>query len=203
MASPHAQLMKKYPELSFTCPEGQLTRLATVLQSGFHILGKEGDSVSSLLGQIPGFTRSYIDDEIKTVFLNGDAIDDLESTLHGPSATIALAGAMPGLAGAIVRKGSPWGALRKTKSGDNTTYSGATVDVLIKLFNTVAVDKGVALFTDSVCIGARDLVHFLELRPSLLNSFENIALDGAAIRPDKLAEAVSSYSRLMVKVTKL
>lgn len=192
--------MKKYPELRFTCPEDQLIRLATVLQSGFHVKGTAGNSIFSLLTTIPGFTEAYIVDEIQTIFFNGDAIDDMEAILHGPTATIALAGAMPGLAGAIVRKGSPWGALRKTRTTHDTDSTGDQIDVLIKLFNTVAADKGADVLTQAVRINALDLIHFLELRPSLLHSFRDITLDGAPIAVDKLNETIASHDQLQVKV---
>jgi len=195
--------MKKYKELSFACPEAQLVRLATVLQSGFHVDGTVGDSIFSLLSAIPGFTKTYIAEEIHTVFLNGDALDDMETVVYGPHATIALAGAMPGLAGAIVRKGSPWGALRKTRAVEHRDHSGDHVDVLIKLFNTVAVDKGADLFTGGVRINTRDLVHFLELRPSLLYSFVDITLDVDPLEADKLVEAIASFDQLLVCVRRL
>lgn len=192
--------MKNYSTLCFTCPEDQLIRLTTVLQSGFYVNAAEGDSIRSLLTTVPGFTEAYIADEIQTVFLNGDALDDMETILHGPAATIALAGAMPGLAGAIVRKGSPWGALRKSKATHGAGFSGNKIDVLVKLFNTIAVDKGADVFADTVRIKALDLVHFLELRPSLLCSFRNITLDGNRIPVDKLCDTLSSHDRLQVKV---
>ncbi len=191
--------MKTYPVLTFNCPPDQLIRLATVLQSGFYVNAAEGDSLFSLLKTLPGFSEDYIADEIQTVFLNGDALDDLQTPLSGSAATIALAGAMPGLAGAIVRKGSPWGALRKTISRSGAKRSGGTVSVLIKLFNTVAVDRGPGLLTGSVRINAGDLVHFLELRPSLLASLTGLALNGSPVAPERLCEAVSGFDQINLK----
>lgn len=190
----------KNPELRFVCPEDQLIRLSTVLQSGFHVKGREGDSIFSLLKTLSGFTETYIVDKVQTVFLNGDALDDMETVLRGTAATIALAGAMPGLAGAIVRKGSPWGALRKTRTVNEADYSGTPVDVLIKLFSTVAVDKGPELFTTGVLINTRDLIHFLELRPTLLSSFKDITLNANPLSAHNLTQTVSAYGQLQVQV---
>ncbi|MCG6931107.1 MAG: hypothetical protein LJE64_11180 [Desulfofustis sp.] len=191
--------MNTYPVLTFTCPADQLIRLATVLQSGFYVTAAEGDSLISLLKALPGFSEAYIAKEIQTVFLNGDALDDLQTPLSGSDATIALAGAMPGLAGAIVRKGSPWGALRKTKTITTAEHSGGPVSVLIKLFNTVAVDRGPGLLTGSVRINAGDLIHFLELRPSLLASLTGLALNGSPVAPERLSEAISGFNQINVK----
>lgn len=191
--------MKTCPELTFTCPPDQLVRLATVLQSGFHVTAAEGDSLLSLLKTLPGFSEAYIADEIQTVFLNGDALDDLQTLLTGSAATIALAGAMPGLAGAIVRKGSPWGALRKTQSAAGVGCSRKPVAVLVKLFNTVAVDRGPGLLTGSIRINTSDLVHFLELRPSLLASFADLALDGSPIDLEGISQAAARFDQVSVK----
>jgi len=192
--------MKTYPELVVSCPEDEQTRLATVLQSGFYVSGIEGDSILSLLSSLPGFTTSYIADKIQTIFFNGDALDDAETLLYGPHATVALGGAMPGLAGAIVKKGSPWGALRKTKTAHDTGYSGEQVEVVVKLFNTIAVDRGGQLLNESVHINSRDLIHFLELRPSLLYRFTDISFNGKPVEADKLSETVASYKRITLTV---
>jgi len=171
-----------------------------MLQSGFHLDGVEGSTIASLLVSVPGFTETYIEEEIHTIFYNGDAIDDMDTRLSGPSATVALAGAMPGLAGAIVRKGSPWGALRKTPEIGGADRTGGHVNVLVKLFNTIAVDRGPELLTTGTRINAHDLHHFLALRPSLLNSFRAVTFNESPVASDELEPLLSSCDQIRLQV---
>ena len=188
-------------ELSCRIPTESLARLATVLQSGFYREAQNGVSFQKFLLSLPGFTEEYIADDIGTVFLNGDAIDDLEIPLSGETATIALSAAMPGLCGTILRKGSPHAALRKKHV---TQYSGnpdATISLKIKLFNSVALERGPELFRQGVCLKAADLSDFLALRPSLVAAIKDPVLAGAAIGTADLLESLSSHANILFKAT--
>lgn len=188
------------PSLTLTCSESDVLRLSTVLQSGFLVTGTEGDSIYTFLMKLPGFTEDYLAKEVQTIFYNGDALDDLETELAGHRATVALGSAMPGLAGAIMKKGSPCGALRKTRTILDASHQGGPVEVRVKLFNTVAHHRGPNLFASGIRIDARDFNLFLELRPGLLGSFSDITLDDNGINSKDLIEALSSVQQLRIKV---
>lgn len=187
------------PPLSFSCEESDLVRLSTVLQSGFVVTGHEGDTIYSFLMTLPGFTEDYIANQIQTVFFNGDALDDLEIQLAGKTATIALGSAMPGLAGAIMKKGSICGALRKPRAVLGVERSGQPVAVRVKLFNTVARELGPRLLSAGLVIDCKDLVLFLELRPRLLSGLKNIRFMGTAIGPEELFTKLSTHQHLLIK----
>ena len=184
--------------LTLKCSKSDALRLATVLQSGFLMPGTEGESIHTFLKELPGFTEDYLAIEVQTIFYNGDALDNLDTELAGPGATIALGSAMPGLAGAIMKKGSPCGALRKSRTAQDSSNQGDPVEVRTKLFNTVARDRGPCLLENGVRIDARDLRLFLELRPGLLGSFSDVTLDDTRIHSNDLIEAL-----LLVKQLKL
>ncbi|MGI9536473.1 MAG: hypothetical protein ACR2PB_05345 [Desulfocapsaceae bacterium] len=188
------------PSLRFSCSESDALRLSTVLQSGFFVTGTEGDSIYEFLMNLPGFTEEYLAKEVQTIFYNGDALDDLESALAGERATVALGSAMPGLVGAIMKKGSICGALRKPRTVLDVSQQGKPVEVRVKLFNTVARDMGPGLFTSGIRIDARDLYLFLELRPGLVNSFLDITIDNNNISSTQLIEELSSAAQLRVEV---
>ena len=188
------------PSLTFTCSASNALRLSTVLQSGFLVTGTEGDSIYTFLMNLPGFTEDYLAKEVQTIFYNGDALDDLESELAGQSATVALGSAMPGLAGAIMKKGSICGALRKTRTLVDVTQQGEPLEVRVKLFNTIARDMGPGLFTSGIRIDARDLCLFLELRPGLVGSFSDITLDDRKLTSAEFVEALSSVQQVKVEV---
>jgi hypothetical protein len=190
------------PLLTCTIPEEDLPRLATMLQAGFFVDAAIGDSIASLLQRLPGFSTDYIENQIQTVFYNGDAIDDLSQPLTGPTPTIALSAAMPGLAGAILRKNSPAAPLRKTRSKAAAAASGGSImTVLIKLFNTLAIDRGPALLRSGIRIKAADLAGFLSLRPSLLKKIRDIRLAGSPVPADVLAQRLAGQTSVIMHVT--
>ncbi len=188
------------PSVTLSCSENNLVRLATVLQSGFIKAGIEGDSIYSFLLSLPGFTEDYLLREVQTIFYNGDALDDLDSELAGSFATIALGSAMPGLAGAIMKKGSVCGAFRKTRTVQNVSRQGDPVQVRVKLFNTIARDRGPRLFNTGLRLDTHDLILFLELRPRLMDAFSDIIFDNTQIAPEKLFESLSSVAQIRLEV---
>ena len=188
------------PSLFFNCGNKELVRLTTVLQSGFLAVAIEGDTIFSFLLTLDGFTEDYLINEVQTIFYNGDALDDLESEIAGPKATVALAAAMPGLAGAIMKKGSPCGALRKTRNIQQVKHKGEPVEILVKLFNTVARDRGPQLFSTGIRMNSRDLVLFLELRPTLVDAFEDIIFDSAEIQTSDFIASISKFEQLNIEV---
>jgi hypothetical protein len=189
------------PLLTLNCPHDSLLRLVTVLQSGFLHRCREGETITSCLLGLEGFTREYIEKEIQTIFYNGDALDDLETVLSGDRPIIALSSAMPGLAGAILKRNSPCGILRKSRSVGPSATSGRLLNTEIKMFNTVALDRGPTLFQRGITIKSSDLSSFLALRPSLLDSFSNVTLAGSVISETDLLESISSHRLLTIKVS--
>jgi hypothetical protein len=187
------------PELSCTTSKTDLARLVTLLQSGFTRTTKNGTTFMSFLSSLPGFTEDYIANDIGTLFLNGDSIDDFSLPLTGKSVTIALSSAMPGLCGTILKKGSPHAALRTKAVVKLEGKPGESVDVRIKLFNVIALERGPELFAHGVQIRTADLVSFLALRPSLLEAFGNIYLTGKALSNGLLLGSLAPHPEILIK----
>ena len=120
------------------------SRYAGLLQTGIGITAALPCSIGDFLEGLPGFSKDYIINCVQTVFLNGTAIDDLETQLAGTAPTLALSAAMPGLAGAIFRRNSMHAALRSQGAPPSAPqHAGALVR--LKLFNKIAEEKGGAL----------------------------------------------------------
>jgi len=64
-----------------------------------------GCPIRALLREVLGLTDEYIEARLQTVFLDGKPVDDIDGPLSGTGATLALAPAMPGLMGAMLRRG--------------------------------------------------------------------------------------------------
>lgn len=86
----------------------------------------------------------YVNYRITTVFLDGSCVDDLKTTIIKDGSVLALSSAMPGLAGATMRRGSTYASLRESitysEKGDSTLGSEGTVTV--KLFNVLINELG-------------------------------------------------------------
>lgn len=161
---------------------GTLSLFATVLQAGIMLQTHAGQKLGLFLDRLPGFTREYIINEIQTIFLNGMAIDDLETPLEGDNSVLALSAAMPGLAGAIFRKNSFHAALRTTIQEKHISHQDhEIINIHLKLFNSIARDRGPELLAKGVHIKTASLMTFFTTSPALVNHLRSIILDGREI----------------------
>ena len=146
----------------------QIKRLATLLQRGFLIPCTNPIPLETVLLGLPGFSREYIHSRIETIFINGTASDSLAQSV-GPGCTVALSAAMPGLAGAIFRKGGPHAALRTpaptSLPGDQNRHQFLT----LKLFNMVADDSVQPLLDQGILMRDTTLARFFKNRAEQLH----------------------------------
>ena len=121
------------------------------LQNGFYV---ETESGIKLISGSCGIPESYIRDKVKTIFHNGNPVDDPASVKLRNDSVVAISGAMPGIVGAMMRMGSPYAAMREsiTEKGENIFQTGDSIHVMLKLFNVILgdlwrgfVEKGVIL----------------------------------------------------------
>lgn len=187
--------------LACTVSPADLPRLCTVLQAGFFATAPAGASVAAFLRRLPGFSDDYIEHRLQTVFINGDAIDNLEQPLSGHHLTMALSAALPGLAGAIFRRNSPASPLRSGHSADAEVGNEQAMVVLVKLFNVVAVERGPELLRAGVRLRAADLSSFLAMRPGLLAGLVAVTLDGTACGADLLPAHLATLSLVTLTVS--
>ncbi len=89
-----------------------------LLGHGFSLNVQTGCSVKELLCQQFGIPEDYLDERIKTIFLNAKVVDDVSSATVNEGCTLALSGAMPGLVGAILRSGGFYASMRSQISYD-------------------------------------------------------------------------------------
>lgn len=188
--------------LRCTLPEDRLARMSSVLQAGFYLDVAAGTPLYAVLVSLPGFTDEYVDRRIQTIFFNGNAIDDLGEPLAGKTAVIALSAAMPGLAGAILRKGSPHAALRRTPPAERHPANNGPVAVRIKLFNAIIEERGPLLLQHGVAVHAADIASFLKLRPSLIEPPASLLLDGTVRTAADIIEALGKVDTILLTVSR-
>jgi len=131
--------------LSLTVERDLLAAFCLLTGGGFPVDLPRECSVRELLCRQLGIPRDYLDRRIQTIFLNFRPVDNPDAATVTPGATVALSAAMPGLVGAIFRRGGYYAVLRSRVPGDGPTDGpapGRQGYVLLKLFNMVQQELG-------------------------------------------------------------
>ncbi len=174
--------------------------LLPIFQQGICLKIRAGLPLAAILEEA-GFSRKYLEEKVQTVFLDGSALDDLDSQIVKGSSVIALSAAMPGLAGAIFRKGSPVSALRSKTSPRMSPNCGkdAMLTLRLKLFNTIAKEMGPGLLHSGILLKRSDLEDFLLSRRELLEeSVLEAELDGSPVSLANLLGGKAIHSNHVV-----
>ena len=171
---------------SLTVTAGDLASFTTLLQSGFRVTVLGGKTLLEALITLPGFTPDYLAATVQTIFCNGVPVDDLRLPVPGEGAVVALSAAMPGLAGAIFRKNSIHAPLRGNVTTHEELPGAETTCFTLKLFNSIALERGGELLRHGVVMLAATVASFLDRRPELVTGIVAIACDGQSCRKDEL-----------------
>ncbi|MCF8025324.1 MAG: hypothetical protein K9J79_09810 [Desulfobacteraceae bacterium] len=151
-------------EIKITLPESLRPLIRLMLTLGIRFEASAGISVKHFLEKNLPAGKDYIDKNIQTVFMDGQAIDEPERTYIKEPCTIALSAAMPGVFGAAFRKKGAYSGLRgdykdipeKQKADEQSK----TVMVTLKCFNQVAQDLGGDLLAGGIRMDIRDFTRF-------------------------------------------
>ena len=140
-----------------------LSRFFQLLGQGVYLEVQVGCSLKDLLCNQLGIASEYLDNRIQTIFLNAKPVDAVAEAMTGPGATIALSAAMPGLVGAVMRKGGQYATLRQSISHGPSAECPAAEKgrVRLKLFNLVAAELGPAFLSRGVGLRGEDWHDFL------------------------------------------
>ncbi len=188
--------------LRLTVVRDALPLFTTVLQSGIEIKTSHGQTLAKFLNTFPGFTAGYLADTVQTIFLNGTAVDDLALPLTGKKPVLALSAAMPGLAGAIFRRNSFHSALRtETKSLQSEEKQQKSTTVTLKLFNSIARDRGEYFLQGGFCMQADLLAAFLAKRPYLGQYIVTIKLGEKVMELEELITVLPTLSKVNLYIT--
>ena len=76
-----------------------------LIESGFKLKIQTGLSIRELFCDQLEISDDYFDNRIQTIFFNGKPVDNVKTARVNNGARIALSAAMPGLVGAVFRKG--------------------------------------------------------------------------------------------------
>ncbi len=150
--------------LCLTVEEGLIPKFFALLSQGFTVKVKVGCTMRELLCRQMGLSADYIEQRVQTIFLDGKAVDNIDTAVVRHGSTLALSAAMPGLAGATLRRGGAYASMRSQISHEKTPVPDHVKDgeLVLKLFNLVARELGSMFLERGVWINSKNLQGFFQ-----------------------------------------
>lgn len=175
-----------------------------LLQSGFHINATVGCTVKSFLCDQMGVTHDYLEKRIQTIFLDGKPVDDVDTAIIVDGATLSLSAALPGLVGAVMRRGGYYAPMRDQISYKVAASSGTmkTGKVFLKLFNLPLRELGPIFLEHGILVDGNALNNILPAHADdFRKSCRSILVDGKNFDLEQLLKMdwANRYIFLQVK----
>ena len=189
------------PTVALRVAANSLKQFTTLLQSGIFLSAVQGITIADLLTALPGFSLDYIQRRVQTIFVNGLPADSLEQQISEDNTVLAISAAMPGLAGAIFRKGGAHASLRTaTATADNSSSADTQITVRLKLFNIIAKERGLDLLTEGCLLASSGVEKFLAYRPPLAAAIDDCTIDEQAADDSSLQETLATHQRILLTI---
>jgi len=190
-------------EFLFDTMDSGVVAFSSILQAGFKVNVHTGSSIRDLLCNQFDVNPDYVEDRIRTAFLNGKPVDDFSTAIMESGATLALSAAMPGLVGATFRKGGDLAVFRGTithRRGDTIVEERLGV-VSIKLFNLLAKEIGLTFLKRGVMVDSDTARWFFSDPPDAFRrGCKSILVKGEDIHMDQLLQTITSGSEGFVEL---
>ncbi len=175
--------------IRFRLKANWISTFSQLLQQGIMVRVQAGCSIKKLLGEQLGLNPEYVDREIRTIFLDGKAVDDLEKSILSNGSILALSGAMPGLAGASLRRAGPLASFRSQithRDHDGALLAGEGM-IVLKLFNSLIEDLGPALLEKGVYMSKEKFKNFMKSLPEKFwTGVQETERNGQKVRFDQI-----------------
>jgi len=185
---------EKVVNLVLSCKRKFISNFINLLGRGFRIKIESGHSIRDLFSRQLGLDPEYLEKRIQTLFLNGKVVDDVDSAVINDGSVLALSAAMPGVLGATLRKSGFFATMRSQISYRAKTaksLSDGQGEMVLKLFNMVAVELGPIFLKQGIVIKGCDFKRFLDRIPRDFSEGRIQAeVDGNKIHFDELIHTV-------------
>jgi hypothetical protein len=151
-------------KIHLTVKPDRMSLFSSLLGQGFSLKVQTGISLRNLLCRQIGISDDYLDQRIQTIFLDGKVVDNIDTAKIRQGSTLALSAAMPGLAGATLRRGGAYAAMRSQISHEyNFNIANEPRQngiVMLKLFNIIALELGPMFLKQGIWIDGKNLENF-------------------------------------------
>jgi hypothetical protein len=167
------------------------------------IKAQVGCSIRTILCEQLGLSPQYVEDRVKTIFLDGRPVDDIDSAVVRDGSTLALSAAMPGLVGAILRRGGHLAPLRSqiAHREEKKLPSRREGIVVLKLFNLLIDELGPNLLERGVIVRREDLKSlFVSLPENFWAGCKKAQVDGREIDLDHLLKWLDKCELVLLRI---
>ena len=181
--------MKQSCHLNLTLESDSVPLFFQFLQRGVVVEARIDCAIRAFLCDQLGLDPDYVDRRIQTLFLDGKSVDDLDSPILKQGSVLSLSAAMPGLLGAVLRRGSRYAAMRTqiAHKGEPTSVPDREGTIVLKLFNLLTRELGPIVLKRGIWIEGKDLGEFFSARSDRFRAGCLMAqIDGDRIDPDNL-----------------
>ena len=178
------------PSLYLCLRDNCLADFYYLLQSGFGFKIRVGLSVEATLTQEFGLSQDHLE-KIQTIFLDGKAVDDLESSMVRDGSVLALSAAMPGLVGATLRRGSYYAAMRSQITAAQTQDTAVSKEgmVTVKVFNILLSELASIFLCKGIWIEKKVFQGFFAAKPqSFWANCKEVHINGGKVEPEAVAK---------------
>lgn len=192
--------------LALHLPPEAIKPFLQLFGQGVGIRATTGISLGQLLCGPLGFRRDYVDEHVQTVFVNGRAVDQVDRVFIHDGAVIALSAAMPGLAGATLRKGGHLAGMRReiSQCDEASCQQQHEGMVTLKLFNLVAREMGRQVLDQGVWIRGDAWRGFLSgAAIHRLPAESDLIWNGQHLAPDRLLDIPWPDDWIDLRITSL
>jgi hypothetical protein len=159
-----------------------------LLRSGFSADLTVGCNLEHLLCNQLDIAPDYLYNRVQTIFLNNSPLDDLASIAVPDGAVISLSAAMPGLNGAVMRRGGPLAELRRSisHSPEEVCSQPFPGRITLKLFNLVARELGPQFLARGIVVTSTTLGELFERQTrTFWQGVKSVEIDGSRCRIDE------------------
>jgi hypothetical protein len=169
--------------------QGEPADLATLLQAGFRLEALVGCTLREFLCIEMEICGDYANKRIQTIFIDGKAVDDFDTAHVVVGTSLALSGAMPGLVGAVMRRGGTLGGLRDSityRHLDELRADNVQGVVAIRLYNFIAEELAHIFLRRGIMVEPAKVRAFLARRPDVRSGLRLGLPPG---KPEELSQA--------------
>jgi len=183
--------MPKPHSLSIRASAQNLAGLAALAREGLGVSIAAGRSLRQTLTDDLGLDAEFVECRIQTIFLDGSPVDDIDTDHARPGSALALAGALPGVAGICMQRDSRIGVFREgiTHQSQGLPASQQSLRITLKLFNVIAEEALAQVLSRGVEVRCGRLAELLDANPQAL-AHARLELDGRDISRQDLASAL-------------
>jgi len=135
-----------------------------LLHTGVGVKIRGCSSIKNFLcGQL-GIDVSYFEERIQTIFLDAMPVDEPDTAVVKAGSVLGLSAAMPGIAGALLRKKGRYAPMRKPISYNKAKQIDSEEEgtVVLKVFNLLSEELIEAIFTHGIIIDGDKLDAFFD-----------------------------------------